>query len=218
MKEDTGVHNGKFGTCVDLRINGQPTLLNCRTDQSAPGVCSGECDSCVVGGSNMRPRMVHGSGKNDYADPFDPTVWIAEEEPFEIVLPDSNATPEEALAKSRKIIASMKAPAPTKLTIGDLSVVSKKEKKRKAAWAEKRVNRADGITIGDLSVVPGGPVDLQHLFVGPVAPKPCTSPSQERLMMMQRKQRKKREEIFKIKKIMFEQQQEKELRKQGLKL
>ncbi|MCJ7761972.1 hypothetical protein MUP38_00785 [Candidatus Bathyarchaeota archaeon] len=147
--------------------------------------------------------MVHGSGKNDYADPFDPTVWIAEE-PFEIVLPGGNATPEEALAKSRKIIASMKAPAPTKLTVGDLSVVSAEEKKRKKAWSEKRVNRSDAVSIGDLSMVPDASKGLQDLFVGAnLVPKPSTSKSQEMQMAMQRKQRKKREEIFEIKQVMF---------------
>ena len=124
----------------------------------------------------------------------DPTVWVAEEEP--------KLDPLEVLRKSSELLTGMKEKPVVKLTVGDLSVVSKKEKEQKQAWSEKRVNREDGLTVGDLSVVPKTG-SLQELFVGKVT-RSSTSPSQERLMAMQRKQRKKAEDVFDIKQCISE--------------
>ena len=139
----------------------------------------------------------------DNAAFWDPTVWVAEEEP--------KLDPQEVLRKSSELLTGMKEKPVVKLTVGDLSVVSKKEKERKQAWSEKRVNREDGLTVGDLSVVPKTG-SLQELFVGKVT-RSSTSPSQERLMAMQRKQRKKAEDVFEFKQCVFKNALEDETRK-----
>jgi hypothetical protein len=163
-------------------------------------------DSLVDGREVLLDRKMHVlvpritvSASADAADPFDPTVWIAEPEPL--------LNPLEVMRKSREIVMRMKEKPAVKLTVGDLSVVSE-EKKREKAWGEKRVNRSDAVSVGDLSVVPEIQGGLQDLFVGrDRVPKASTSESQELLMRMQRKQRQKNEEVSKIKQIMRRQQE-----------
>lgn len=111
-------------------------------------------------------------------------------------------TPEVALEMSKKILGGLKAPAPTELTVGDLSVVNEPKRKNRVKDGQRYLrNREKGLTVGDISKVTDEKPDeprLDNLFVGPATPEPSTCESQEVLMEMQADMREKREDIRRI--------------------
>jgi len=73
--------------------------------------------------------------------------------------------PKGVLEISRRILKAYRQKEP-ELTVGDLSVVTAEKKKRNEEWAAKKVNRANGATVGDLTPGADDHRDLQSLFVG----------------------------------------------------
>jgi hypothetical protein len=127
-------------------------------------------------------------------------------EPFEIVLhltEGGHLSPETVLEMSKKILGGLKAPAQAELSVGDLSVVKKKDRETRAKEARQYLrNREKGLTVGDLSKADEDRRGLSDLYAGPAIPEPSTSETQEMLMEMQRKQREKREEILHIQNLL----------------
>lgn len=186
---------------IDSMVEGKKAFLD-RSDHSI--VFQKDCGGCVR------------HARCDVKDAVIPDI-----EPFEIVLPGGHVTPEVALEMSKKILGGLKAPAPVKMTVGDLSVV-KAQKNRPERVRQRLRNMKDPkLSIGDLSVATDqkesieakvdadlsrrdGSLSVGDLFRGmrPNDLAPSTSESQEVLMEMQRKQREKREEILHIQNLM----------------
>jgi len=106
---------------------------------------------------------------------------------------------------------------PAKLTVGDLSVVKKDQRERRVEEGQRRLkNQERGLTVGDLSVCKGKDNrGLDQLYEGQRAyVEPQMSESQELIAEMQIAHAKKREESIKIKNLIIEQEQEKQIRRQ----
>lgn len=166
---------------IDHMEDGQPMVLDWATDAIVPRKqvsCHGDCAHC---------------------DWLETDIAIRSFEPFEIVLPGGHATPEEALAKSKEIMKRRRKVPEQKLTVGDLSVVKKKDRETRAKEARQYLrNQKQGLSIGDISKVTDEKPDeprLDNLFVGARVIESNTSESQEILAKMQTDMREKREEI-----------------------
>ena len=103
---------------IDHMENGVPMLLDWKT-------------------MTVVPRIVVSRG--DYQDPFDPTVWIAEEKPLD---------PEKVLEKNRRLLKSAQGGVP--LTVGDLSWVTAQKRKAEESWKERKHNMDEKMTVGEL--------------------------------------------------------------------
>jgi hypothetical protein len=149
-------------------------------------------------------------------------VAIRSFEPFEIVLPGGHVTPEVALEMSKKILGGLKAPGKLPLTVGDLSVVKKKDRETRVKEDRQYLrNLKEGLSIGDLSVAADERESIEARVDADLARKdesltvgdlfrgqrpndlaPSTSESQEILAEMQAKMREKREEVLHIQNLL----------------
>ena len=130
----------------------------------------------------------------------------------QIVLPNEPTTPQEELERAQKLLN----PYPeNELTVGDLSFSKKQE--QTSERVRQRLRNLGIPGVGDISVATDKKDRefiekyLDQLYEGPVAPKPSMSESQainaERIAKTQEKQ----DEVAKIKRLIFEAEQEKKL-------
>jgi hypothetical protein len=147
-----------------------------------------------------------------------PVCGHEEPAPFEIVLPTRQTTPQEELERSQKNIRRARGlDEPIALSVGDLSFVETSKRKNRVQDGIKGLeNMERGLTVGDQSFASAqkDSKGLDNLYVGQGAYVASSmSESQEIQAEMMAKHRKDQEEVFRIRQIMVEQQQEKELRR-----
>jgi hypothetical protein len=61
--------------------------------------------------------------------------------------------PEETILKSERILDTVRHLDTNPMTVGDLSGLSQRKRKQDIIWIQKRVNRDDVVSVGDLSVM-----------------------------------------------------------------
>jgi hypothetical protein len=136
----------------------------------------------------------------------------------EIVMSDRQTSPREELERTQKNIRRSKGlDEPIALTVGDLSFVETSKRKNRVKDGMRRLeNMEKGLTVGDRSwaTAQKDSRGLDGLCVGQgVYVAPSMSESQEVQADMMAKHQKDQEEIFKIRQMIFEQQQESQARK-----
>lgn len=143
---------------------------------------------------------------------------------------------ETELERAQKIVRRAKGlDEPAKLTVGDLSVVKKDQREHRVKEGQRRLkNREQGLSVGDLSWTTESRdsakeererpraekagLTVGDRFVGRrVTSQPILSGSQELIAEMQAEHRKKMEESIKIKNLIIEQEEEKQIKKEAAK-
>ena len=132
----------------------------------------------------------------------------------------SPTSPQDELERAKKNVRRARGlDKPRTLSVGDLSFSAESKRKNRIQDGTQRLeNMERGLSVGDLSFASAhkDPTELDGLYVGQGAyVAPSTSESQEVADEMMAKRQRDQEEIFRIRQIMFEQQQEKELKREA---
>ena len=159
-----------------------------RLGETPPGPGPRKCWCCGLewileeGQPDVCPRCGHPNVITE-APPLDNVKYIWKTR-------DALARSEEVLEKSRRILAESE-PVQRPLTVGDLSVASKRKRELEAR-VDARQSQERGLTVGDL-------------YEGPEIPKPSSTESQRLAADMMEAHQKKIREIQRVKEYMAKQ-------------